>query len=44
MIRVLHFSDPEQAHLRIAFLGVPEPEAHPNQRRTVSFRIFGRSS
>ncbi|MGW8285533.1 MAG: dihydropteroate synthase [Candidatus Deferrimicrobiaceae bacterium] len=28
MIRVLHFSDPEQAHRRIAFLGVPEAEAH----------------
>lgn len=27
MIRVLHFSDPEQAHRRIAFLGVPEEEA-----------------
>jgi len=27
MIRVLHFSDPEQAHRRIAFLGVPEAEA-----------------
>ncbi|MDH3238632.1 MAG: dihydropteroate synthase [Deltaproteobacteria bacterium] len=27
MIRVLHFSDPEQAHRRIAFLGVPEKEA-----------------
>ncbi|MGA6993301.1 MAG: dihydropteroate synthase [Candidatus Deferrimicrobiaceae bacterium] len=32
MIRVLHFSDPEQAHRRIAFLGVPEAEA----RRLVS--------
>jgi dihydropteroate synthase len=32
MIRVLHFSDPEQAHRRIAFLGVPEKEA----RRLVS--------
>jgi dihydropteroate synthase len=27
MIRVLHFSDPEQAYRRIAFLGVPEAEA-----------------
>jgi len=27
MIRVLNFSDPEQAHRRIAFLGVPEAEA-----------------
>jgi len=27
MIRVLHFSDPEQAHRRIAFLGVPEADA-----------------
>ncbi len=27
MIRVLHFSDPEEAHRRIAFLGVPEVEA-----------------
>ena len=26
MIRVLHFSDPEQAYRRIAFLGVPEAE------------------
>lgn len=26
MIRVLHFSDPEQAHRRIAFLGAPEGE------------------
>jgi len=32
MIRVLHFSDPEQAYRRIAFLGVPEKEA----RRLVS--------
>ncbi len=25
---MLHFTDPEQAHRRIAFLGVPEEEAH----------------
>jgi dihydropteroate synthase len=37
MIRVLHFSDPEQAHRRIAFLGVPEAEA---QRLVSGLRAF----